>query len=277
MIVENFLNKQLEELDANKAFSFPNIQAIKEIAKLDRLVILSSTLLCDGDPRVEEIYPTEDQTLNSKYRILLYAASLAQAEKAEKYKAIERKARQELLALREAEIDYCDEAGVVGRIDRTWYVLGDESMMLSQDFEFGIVAQTLSRKLEQSGMEVLYIGQRHPKRLLGLISVNHQISTLAPKLMGKMDDLGVEVNLLSSMKNSVLKAVVSSLVNSQTAILSSREMGAKYQKLGLVVTMSEKKVDGQLWVQNLSGLVEMVETAQGIMKRARKKFFWCKI
>lgn len=297
MLVEKYLAKQLEELSNEESFHIPNIQGLRELSKINRLVILSTGLICDGPPEVAEIYPTEDQTLNSKHKILLIAASLAQVQKTGKYQALVRATQQEGLALREAEIDEKGEAGVIGKIDRTWYLLGDESLIQSQGFEVGIAVQTLSRKLEQSGMEVLYLAQRNPKRLLGVASVNHRVSLEAKELMKLTQEMGIEVVLLSSIKNAVLKgisaragiglihselsmlekkAVASSLMNEQTAIISRANFRKEYQKLGMLVVLGQKEKD-LIWAMDYMALVKAAQKAQEIIKTARKKYFWSKI
>jgi hypothetical protein len=181
--------------------------ALERFASLRQLIIPSSLVFYMGEPTVRQYFAVQDQTMATKQQTLHIAASLVQHGQHPILQALKRACVEEGMAPREAEMDEVEEFGGVGRVDRSWYVLGNEAVMAAQEIEIGVSVMTLARQFELEGKYTVYLAQRHPKRLMGIFACEYELVSGSGSTVAQLREQGVESILLTATKTSIAKGI----------------------------------------------------------------------
>lgn len=300
MLVERFLNKQLETLPQELRGSFRDVEAIKLLSKLERLVFTSTALLQQGEPFVSQYFAVQDQTLVTKQTVLQLAGSLAKPRRFPKQIALIKSAQEMGVSLREMETEEIVD-GLTGKLDRTWYILGTELTMNQENIELGVSSQTLARQMENEGKQIIYLAQRQPKRLLAIFSIQTPTHPKGLEIIEELKKLGVEITVLTSQKTAIAKGILQPLslelmhselceVEKTRAILSMYEQnpetwffGTKEQQnllpKGAAKILLSRRLnkDVEISLADLAELPHLIEFAKVAVKNAKRRYFWCRI
>jgi Cu+-exporting ATPase len=300
MLVESYLNRQLAHLPEGLAGSIADQLTLRKLSEVKRIVFSSTSLLYDGPPRLSQYFGVQDQTLETKQQVLQIAASLASGSRLPLYASFMQAAVETGLPLREMETDSLAGNGVVGKLDRTWYVLGDEVVMNSEKVELGATSRVLMQQLELAGRQMYFLAQKQPKRLLGIFAVEPRLLPGAAASMQGLSQMGIELILLTGEKKRVAAGITQQLgiavVHSEmreedkgqlilslqeqvpeTAVLLNREQ-AYLSGLALPILVGNNSSQpGTVGLAHLNLLPNLLSYCQDSMERARKRFFWCKI
>jgi len=300
MLVQSYLQKQLSILPEPIPGSIRDVEALKKLAALSQLTITSTTLLENGRPALSQYFAVQDQTLATKREVLHIAGSLAATSRHLECQAIARAAQESGLMLREMETDILPD-GVVGKLERTWYVLGTVSYLESEGIELGVSSQALCVQLENEGKEIIFLAQKQPKRLLAIFACTTPLHPEASQVVGRLHKLGVDLILLTDQKTLIAKGIGRPLgihlIHSELQDTEKKEIMqslsernervgffANQRTLALVPESGFLLFQGKrlqprasILVRDLTHLPLQIEQARRILARARKRFFWCKI
>jgi cation transport ATPase len=299
MLIEWYLRRQLELLNPKKTGRVNSVEALIQLAGLRQLILPTTSFFYTGTPVVRQFFAVQDQTMATKQRVLQLAGSLVVATKEPMLHAIAQTAIESGEPLREIEIDRISELGITGKLDRTWYLLGDEACMQQEQIELGVTIQTLAQQFELDGRYTLFLAQKHPKRLLGIFACEYQIDPAIANVIAGVQNLGLDIVLLTEAKTRIARGVAGrvgiSLIHSELNEPDKQRIMlalAKQQPASAILTdgieaipssvpsilVSKQEVPQALAVlSNLATLPVLLESAQHIVQQARKRFFWCKI
>jgi hypothetical protein len=295
MLKQWYARKQLDRLATATGMQLASWSALRRLAGLKQLIVPTAHLFYEGEPRIRQFFAVEDQTLSTKQRVLQVAASLARSSSKPIFKLLVQAAEEEGLTLREMESDGVGEAGAVGKLDRTWFVLGDATCMTAENIELGVTIQTLAQQFELDGKYTLFLAQKQPKRLLGIFACEYELQGGATEAVQALRGVGVELVLLTGAKTSIAKGlgtrlslslihseltgtekdrVLASLMAQQPAslMLSAKSEGKKVDRilLGKKKTGTEKMA----MMPDLATLAAVITEARLIVAEARHSLFW---
>ncbi len=229
MLTNWYLRRTFAQFQANPGTDFviPSVVHLVQLAHVKRIVFSSTQFFYAGDPLVRQYFAVEDQTMATKERVLHLAASLARASEHASIRAVARAAHEAGQPVREVEVDQVSACGITGRLDRTWYILGDEETMQAEGIELGVSIQALARQFEKEGKYTLFLAQRLPKRLLGIFACEYPIRPDVVGIVEEVEKLGVELVVLSSARNSLVREVGKKIgISSVHSELSHKEKQA---------------------------------------------------
>ncbi|MCC2631368.1 MAG: hypothetical protein K0S20_67, partial [Patescibacteria group bacterium] len=135
MLLERYLKKQLDSFPEHLRGSLKDVPTMRMMATCDHLIITSSGFFFSGTPILGSYFGMQDQTLETKQHVLQVAGSLSARTKHPLFKAIALAASENGLPVREIDTDSLGSTGIVGKLDRTWYVMGDEKVMHDEGIE----------------------------------------------------------------------------------------------------------------------------------------------
>lgn len=300
MLVERYLESQRAKLPEPFAEGVSSTDALMRLAKTESIVLSSLDLLYAGPPVVSQYFAVEDQKYETRQRVLHLAASLAAKSKDQYLQAIVRSAQEAGLAIREVDTDALSDGGVIGKLERTWFLLGEESVMQAEGVELGVTSKALAQQLELTGRHVFYLAQKQPKRLLGMFACDQQVMPEAAEIMQRLQDLNLEITVLTGEKTRVARAVASKagiqLIHSELEehekeniaqaidaktptpifICTPKSLN-KLPSVQLAVLVSEQpsKALVPARISTLQELPQLIHEARALRERAQKRFFWC--
>ena len=209
MFTKWFLRRQLQSLQtsAEGRFTIPDTEALVTLGGLRQIVFPTSHLFYAGAPVLRQFFAVEDQTEVTKNHVLQLAASLAAETGESLFQPIARAAREMQQPVREIEVDHIAETGVLGKLDRTWYILGDESCLQQEQQELGMAVARMVRQFESEGMYTLFLAQKQPKRLLGIFACQFPIRPEAPNEVTALHELGLEVVILTETRTAIARSL----------------------------------------------------------------------
>lgn len=299
MLIEWYLRRQLDQLDSKKIGNISSVEGLVKLARLKQLIVPTTSFFYTGMPVVRQFFAVQDQTPTTKQRVLQLAGSLAAASKEPMLHTVAKAAREMGEPLREVETDFISELGVIGKLDRTLYMLGDEACMQQEQIELGVTIQMLAQQFELDGKYTLFLAQKHPKRLLGIFACEYQIDPTIADVSANLQSMGLEIILLTEAKTRIARGVASkvgiSLIHSEltdqdkhrvmvalakqqsgTAVLSDESMQLPATLSS--IAFSKKEIPHALaTVPNFAALPLVIETAQATIKQTQRRLFWCKI
>jgi len=275
-----------------------NWQAVLALSRLQQIIIPTTNFFYTGRPVVRQFFAVQDQTLATKQRVLQLAGSLAAESNSEQLQALVQAAQEAEQPLREVEVDRIAELGVTGRLDRTWFILGDEACMQAEQIELGVTVQTLVQQFEVEGKYTLFLAQKHPKRLLGIFACEYQIAPQVPSVIAELQKNGCEVVLLTEAKTRIARGVgrqvgialihselqeqekqriIASLLKQQpdSVVLIPAEMQALPGIPTLHIGLKDHQTLG--WEESVEDVIQRLQQARQCISRARKRLFWCKL
>lgn len=300
MIVEKYVQKQLQEVPEAIKGTIKDVTALKKLAELEQLICTSTSVFLDGDPVMTQYFAVQDQTLATKQEALQVAGSLAKNSRLPMFQAIFKTAQESSLPLREIDIDSQDE-GVTGTLDRTLYVLGTTRTMKEEGIELGVTSQTLAQQLEIEGKQTVFLAQKQPKRLLAIFALIIPLDPSAAESIQALHELGVELVLLTEKMTRVVKGIAQplgiQLIHSELAATEKQQIMQTFverdPKVGFwvdsrtislapengFVLLRSKRLSNSasILVRRLEDLPQQIAQSRAILKRAHKRFFWCKI
>lgn len=300
MLVKLYLKKQLENLPEGLRGSIRQIEGLKSLARMRQLVCTSSNLFLSPVPVLDQYFAVQDQTPITKQQVLQVAGSLARNSHLPIFEAVARGAEKGGLPLREIEADVHAQ-GIIGKLDKTWYVLGEGSFMEEELFELGVTSQTIAIKMENQGRQILYLAQKQPKRLLAIFGCGTPLLENAAQAVQRLRELNVELILLTEQQTLLAKALGQSLgvqlIHSQLdeeekkqIIHTLRENHPNVGVMGTPGTLSLDTNEGlkillakrmsasaDVLLHSFSDLPRLIESARLILAKTRRRFFWCKI
>lgn len=297
MLIQRFLKKLVHQNSPSWQEPFADTAVLKAVLGIRRVIFTSSQLLCQSESVLINTYPVQDQTEGSRQRVLQAAASLAATGEAPAVvSGITTAARQIGLPIREVEVDATAGLGVIGKLDRSWYLLGDAFSLQAEGVELGMATATLAQQIEAEGKYPLFLAMQGPKRLLAVFACRRQFAPHVPTILQRLHHAHVTSTVLTRESPIIAGAFYRELQGiTPVSITSERERIQKirqYEKEGAaVVTLGE---DGswpavlhvpiatpnamtEITLPSLEALPECLEVAHSLAERVRRRFFWCKI
>lgn len=298
MLLESYLKRQISQLPAPSAGILSEPSLVMGLAGIRTLIFTSCEPFYVGIPSVAQYFAVQDQTFETKQAVLAIAGSLAKSVDDPFYQAIALAASESPLGLRELETDPLASGGVIGKLERTWYVLGPESTMAEEAVELGVSSRTVMRRLEAEGKEVLFLAQKQPKRLLGIFAMEQTIKLDAAQNVAVIRKLGIEPVLMTGQKTSVAKSLAVTVgieqVHSELDLPSKRNLMASYAKTALapafILTHATAGLlqsgscgiglgdaPGDARITDLHVLPDLITNSRELVRKAQKVFFWKKL
>lgn len=289
------IRTELAKLAATTGVRLPSWEAVKELAALKQLVVPSALTFYTGQPNVRQFFAVQDQTLSTKQHVLQVAGSLAGSSPSPVLKAVVRAAQEAGLPLREVDGDTLGEAGVVAKLDRTWYVLGDTDTMAAESIELGVTIQTLSHQFELDGKYTIFLAQKQPKRLLGIFACEYELQPGVTEAVQALRAQGVELVLLTGARTSIAKGlglrlslslihselssadkerVLTSLVAQQpaSAVLGGRCGGKRVRRI--VLGKGEASDTVLAAVPDIAQLATLITEARKLVSASQRSILW---
>lgn len=193
------------ELAESVAVSQPDV--FLSVADLRQIIFPSTTFFYAGPPILQQFFAVQDQTMAMKEHILQLAAGLAAATPQTVFRPIARAAEELGQPIREVEVDPIAEVGVTGKLDRTWYFLGNDVCMQEEQVELGVTVQRLVTQFEQEGKYTLFLAQKSPKRLLGIFACMYPLLSDAAEQVEGLRKNGLEVVILTKSTTPLAQAL----------------------------------------------------------------------
>ena len=287
MLIDSYLANQLKHAYHDQPTVIPDLDYLKWLAKAEQIIITDPSLLFSG-PQVSQVFAVQDQTFAAKQEVLQVAGSLSIPVVEPFFQAIVRLAEESNLPLREIDTDRISFRGVTGKLDKTWYVLGDETSMRSQDVEVGIASQTLAAQLESQGKTVIFLAQKQPKRLLAIFACQNLILSEVQKDIQAIQEINISFTVLTDLKPAQAEALRIELggVNVLAGLTEkNKEEYIGHQPKPIVVshdlllnpplTVGYQNGTGDMRVGSLQELIVEIKRARIIIAKASKRFFWC--
>jgi cation transport ATPase len=292
MITSWYLQKLLKELGTKHGdnFNIPSQEALVKLAKLKLLIFPSTAFFYEGNPQLSQFFALQDQTMGVKQQVLQLAAGLANEATSIAFSPLVTAAKSMDLVVRETEVDQIAPMGLLGKLDRTWYILGDEACMNQEGIELGVSVQTLARQFQQEGKYSLFLAQKQPKRLLGVFSCFYPINSLALNSIEDLHKQGVSCSLVTGLKRSIAQAVAKQLgitdleseVSGKAKDLAIEGLKLQQPDSGVCLVISKRKggititlgPELNVWVKSLQELPVAVSQAQLVVKKLKQRLFW---
>lgn len=293
MLKEYYIKKKLKELEEATGVALKSWDELQNVASLKQLIIPSALMFYRGQPAVRQFFAVEDQTLATKQRVLQVAGSLARSSTLPVMKAIVRTAEESDLPLREIDGDAIGEAGVVGKLDRTWFVLGDTATMADESIELGVTIQTLAHQFELDGKFTIFLAQKQPKRLLGIFACEYELEPGVTEAIQTLRTMGVELVLLTGAKTSIAKGlgmrlslslihselsltdkerVLTSLLAQQpaSAVLGPKWGGPRAQR----ILIGRERSGALASVPDMANLATLIAQARTLSEDSKRSVLW---
>lgn len=274
-----------------------------KLAEAKQIIFHGESVFLHGISLVQQYFAVQDQTFATKQNILQLAASLAEQQDNPLFGAIVKAAKELGLTLREIDVDQISDLGITGKLDRTWYILGDDQCMELEQIELGVTIKTLAYQFEQEGKYTFFIAQKQPKRLLGIFAVAQPISENSPEVLLGLRAHGLEMTLITDLKQNMARGLgkqlginavhgglnnqeqlqlTKSLVQAQpnTVIVTNKSDCQALQTRfpeAVVIILNKRKGDSEGYrLNSLEALCMVLESAERIIERVQKYFFWIK-
>jgi cation transport ATPase len=300
MLQQWFLQRQLRELRERTGIEIRSLAELKKLAELKQVIFPTSLLFYTGAPIVRQFFAVQDQTLATKQHVLQIARGLVEHSTHPILQAIAQAGEEAGLAPREIETDEIADIGVVGKLDRTWYVLGDESTMATEQIELGVTIQTLAHQFEIDGKYTIFLAQKQPKRLLGIFACEYEIKDGVAEAIQELRVAGVESVLLTSVKTRIARGlgnrlsislihseindrdkqrIANSLINQQPDSAFVEPANAQIFSVSrtLRVAVGEGGDEKGICIPTLPDLITIIVESRRILEKARRTLFWSKI
>ncbi len=292
MLTNWYLQRILTDVNAKAqgSFNIPSIASLVELAQLQAVVFPSTSFFYAGKPELAQFFAFQDQTMDVKQQVLQLAAGLAAEARGVSFRPIVEAARAMGLMVREVDVDQIAPLGLVGKLDRTWYILGDEACMAQEAIELGMSVQTLIRQFQQEGKYTLFLAQKQPKRLLGVFACFYPLHPHAPEVIESLHSEGIAVELLTALKSPIALTVAQQLGISllQSELISDQKQlaleGIRKQQPKNAVVQVGLDVQGGLsvvlpseevaWVLSLQELPMLITASRGALRRLKQRLFW---
>lgn len=307
MVTNWFLRRLVKQYWPTQKTSLPSPGQVVALAKLDQLVLPSVSLCYHQVPVLAQFLAVQDQTRATKQRVLSIAASIAAAYPHGIFAALTKAAQEFDEPLRELEVDQIAEYGLTGKLDRTWYILGDAFCMQQEQIELGVAIQAIAQKFEVEGKTVLFLAQRQPKRLLGIFALGYTVQVESLEALDALQAMGIELLMLTSVhthvakvmsrelevpviqaelslqeKHHIVRAVLQSRTDTAVVVdlraagfdtyVQSKSDGSRTIMVGTGRATSEH--DGIVSVKTLTDLLEVIKASHTILLKARRTLFW---
>ncbi|HSI20128.1 MAG TPA: hypothetical protein VLA04_00190 [Verrucomicrobiae bacterium] len=295
MLKEWYIKARLSELATRTGVKLDSWQQVKEMAEVKQIILPSALTFYTGQPTVRQFFGVEDQTLSTKQKVLHVAGSLARSSNNPVLKAIVRAAEEAELTLREIDSDTIGQTGMVGKLDRTWFVLGDTATMEAENIELGVTIQTLAHQFELDGKYTLFLAQKQPRRLLGIFACEYELQGGVTESIQMLRNMGIELVLLTGAKTSIAKGlgtrlslslihselsstdkerVLTSLIAQQPAtfVLGSKWGGRRVRRI--VLGKGEAGEGVAAVVRDLSHLATLVAEARTLVAASQNSPLW---
>lgn len=300
LFVERYIMSQVQHSPVVSELGIKNAALVQQLAAVTELICLTSTIFYNGTPRVSQYFAVQDQKLETKQRVLQLAASLAVSVNDRYFQSIVRAATESNLPLREIDTDAIT-GGVMGKLERTWYVLGDEFSMRSEGIGLGVTGGTLAGQLQGQGRRILFLAQKQPKRLLGIFACEQTIIETGSATIAQFSQLPVEVILVTSQNTRSAQALADTLgiasvyseLNRDETVNLTSALHNKYPHAAFIMTpesalpmppatlsimIGDRKVEGTtITVHNLDELHAILKWCKATIEATKKRFFWYKI
>jgi len=300
MLIERYLKKYFAGSTAPWAAVFQDLTQLKVMASIKEVVFTSSQLLCAPETVLTATYPVRDQTEDSRQRAVQVAASLAAAKTSPiLFSGIHRAAVQIGLPIREMEVDATGGVGVMGKLDRTWYVLGDALSMQTEGVELGMATATLAQQIEAEGKYPLFLAMQGPKRLLAVFACERQILPHIDMALERLQQLKIAVVLLTDESPIIAEAFytrlpgitvkvvgnqkekqekIAQIADSTTALICAPHNLAEFSEYHPLICVSRQTSSrADLSVNQIYLIPEAFQTAHQMLQHLKRRFFWCKL
>lgn len=297
MLVERYVHSQLFRSYQATPRYLDSFLHVYQVARMRHLVFTSLAFFQQGEPRIAQLFAMEDQAFSTKQYVLQIAGSLTAKAQGGWVRTPYRAALEAKLPIREVEIDQYGEHGVVGKLDRTWFIVGDETLMQQEGITLGASSQALTQRMEAAGYQLLFLAQKQPKRLLAIMACGREISPEAKESVEALQQLDIAIQIMTTEKERIAQSVASQLgVKVALGGLSKEEKGLKMKEVAatmravgfvgessltaflpvdsLTFTLQKKATMASVTVPDLPTLVAEVKRARAIMNKAQHLFFW---
>lgn len=292
MVTRWLLKRAVQQFQHQGAgrFGVQTPEQFLQLAGISQVVLPSLQLFYTGEAVVRQYFAVQDQMLATKERVLHLAASLAQHSGQPLLLALPRALQEQGLQSREVEVDVLSNVGVIGKLDRTWYILGDATCMQQEQMEIGLSVMALAQQMEAEGMYVLFLAQKQPKRLLGIFACSYPLLSESAEIMMHWYEAQLTPRLYTSAPEKIARGIASSIGIAECSIFPTLQ--AKHQALKKSVQESGVAVIGGvpgapcvlhlgkekgIWVQELQDVPACIQQARERVAALRKTAFWAKL
>lgn len=302
MTPEKYFSKKFQELASPWPEKLQSADNYLKLANINQLVFTTTALFQHEKTILKQYFAIQDQTLATKEYILQIAGSIGAKSGNPNWIALGEAAKESGLSLRELELEK-NFNYILGHLDRTWYVLGSQEAIQNENIELGMATLALVAQIESDGLEVIFLAQKQPKRLLGIFALERKTTKECQTSIQALKELNLEIIILTHQKTRLAKALAQplgiSLIHSELSDKEKQEiiqiLTSNHPKTALVASESKfyKNISdnivfnpsfnpknsqpNQIGYQDLAELPAIIQSAQKVANDTKNKFFWCKI
>jgi len=302
MLVERYIQKQIESVPQPILGLIQSSKDIKRLAKVQYVIFTSSELFTEPGTILQKVISTQDQTPQTMQQMLQIAASLsAKLPSSNRLKAIYQRAVRDQLPLREVESEELSHGGITGKIDKIWYLLGEAPCLRQEEIELGVAISTIAHQLQAEGLFPTYLAQRQPKRLLAILASKQKVAPEVGPCLARLQDIGLNSTVVTTTNAAQAQGIIQQLEGIELQITTStKEKKLRLQTISesfpnslfvgtpesiqlvspnaLRMVVSRAEVTGvPLRAIELLDVPLHLLAAQAIMTKTRRRFFWCRM
>jgi cation transport ATPase len=302
MTPEKYFSKKFQVLDDPWPERLQSANNFLKLSSINQLVFTTTSLFQHKKTILKQYFAIQDQTLATKEYILQIAGSIGAQSGHPNWVVLGEAARENGVGLREIELEKNLNC-ILGHLDRTWYVLGNQEAIQQENIELGMATLALVAQIESDGSEVIFLAQKQPKRLLGIFALERKITKQCQTSFQALKELDLEIIILTHQKTRLAKALAQplgiSLIHSELSDKEKQEiiqiLTLNHPKTALVASemkfyknISENLIfspdhnpknqhPNQISYHDLSELPGIIQKARKVAEDTKNKFFWCKI
>ncbi|WP_420575292.1 heavy metal translocating P-type ATPase [Ekhidna sp.] len=192
---------------AKQGVLIKDAQALEEMHKVTTLVVDKTGTITEGKPSLQHIEPFGS---SKKDEILQWAASLENSSEHPLAQAIVQAAEQEDLKLIEVkDFDSITGKGVKGKIEGSEIAIGNEKLLEVFNLQLNPDQKEVIEKRQSQGETVMILIR--DEKIEGFISVADAIKTTSAEAIKSLQDLGIEVIMLTGDNRKTAQGVAEKL------------------------------------------------------------------
>jgi P-type Cu+ transporter len=192
---------------AKEGVLIKNAEALETLEKVDTVVVDKTGTLTEGRPKLTECIPASPFT---EENLLCYAASVEQNSEHPLAHAIVVGAKDRNLSVPTVgEFNSVTGGGVQGRVESKKVLIGNRSLLASQNVQNLAALDDRADKLQQQGHTVMYVAI--DQQFAGLVAVSDPIKTSTPEAVQSLHDLGLRIIMLTGDNEKTARTVAEKL------------------------------------------------------------------
>ena len=219
---------------AEQGILIKDAQVLETAYKIDALIIDKTGTITEGNPKV-----TDEFWLTTNYNKELLA--IERQSEHPIAEAITRHLKEtNIEQLTTSSFESITGQGAIAVINGISYVIGNESLMSSQNMEFSEDVLSKAKKLTAEAKTLVYFGVK--SKIEGVFAVSDQIKSTAKEAIHKIQQQGIEVHMLTGDNHQTAKVIAqqAGITNYHANMLPADKGNfiIELQKKGKVVAMA---------------------------------------